>query len=363
MAQKSTAKPRTKKIPILLIRQDSSMQPRARLDEEAIADYAAAYKAGAKLPPLEVYWINRVRPVIYHVTDGWHRLAALRRCGAKEAACVIHNGTIAEAQWAALAANQAHGLRRTTADKERAVRAALRHPMTVKRRLSDRRIAEHVGVDPKTVAKYRAEMQRGAEIPHLKTRQGKDGKTYQVPDKKTRVEAPEPALVPKQISGPPAKDADLVRCRCCGRDVEPDGDGDCPKCHEPRIALAPEREELKPRAYLDDDGQVVAVIHGLNERWLSARGRHRVKSPLLPDRATWDKAQADLDTYAAMRGWQLYETDQPVAAEEPPTVVLEDRPEWIVEVERLAHAAIDREGRQAVAGSLQRLVDQILMEG
>lgn len=308
MAQKSTAKPRTKKIPILLIRQDSSMQPRARLDEEAIADYAAAYKAGAKLPPLEVYWINRVRPVIYHVTDGWHRLAALRRCGAKEAACVIHNGTLIEAQWAAIGANQTHGLRRTTADKERAVRAALRHPMTVKRRLSDRRIAEHVGVDPKTVAKYRAEMQRGAEIPHLKTRQGKDGKTYQVPDKKTRVEAPELALVPKQISGPPAKDGDLVRCRCCGRDVEPDGDGDCPKCHEPRI-------------------------------------------------------QDDLDAYAAERGWQLHETNQPVAAEEPPTVVLEDRPEWIVEVERLAHAAIDREGLPAVAGSLQRLVDQILMEG
>lgn len=174
-----------------------------------------------------------------------------------------------------------------------------------------------------------------------------------------------PVEVPKQISVPPS-DGNLVRCRCCGRDVEPDEDGDCPLCHEPEIALRmPEREDLTPRAYVDDDGQVVAVIHGLNDRWISARGRHRVKSPLLPPRATWEQAQADLDTYAAARDWRQYETDQPVAVDEPPAVEegvpLEDRPEWFLKVASLSLAAIESEGRPAVAGRLQHLADEILM--
>lgn len=357
---------KTKRIPILLVEQHPLLQPRACLDEDAIADYAAAYKSGAKLPPLEVYWINRVRPVVYHVTDGWHRLAALRRCSAKEADCIVHNGTLQEAHWAALAANKTHGLRRTTADKERAVRAALRHPMATKNRLSDRRIAEHVGVSDKTVAKYRAEMVAGAEIPHVNSRQGKDGKAYQVPDKKVCGEAPEAAQVPKQISVPPG--GDLVHCRCCGAMVDPDEDGDCPECHEPEIAVMPSPPILKPRAYLDQDGemgQVVAVIHGLNDKWISARGRHRVKSPQLPPRPTWEEAQADLDAYAAERGWKEYATDQPVDVDEPPAVEegepLADRPEWFLKVASLSLAAIEVEGRPAVAGRLQHLADEILM--
>lgn len=172
-----------------------------------------------------------------------------------------------------------------------------------------------------------------------------------------------PVQVPKQISAPP--DGDMVRCRCCGRDVEPDEDGDCPECHEPKIALVmPQREKLKPRAYLDDDGKVVAVIHGLNDLWISARGRHRVKSPNLPPRPTWEEAQRDLDAYAAERGWKEYEADQPVAVEEPPAVEegvpLEDRPEWFLKVASLSLAAIECEGRPAVAMRLQRLADEIL---
>ncbi len=42
---------------------------------------------------------------------------------------------------------------------------------------SDRRIAEGLGVDHRTVGRYREKM-AGGEIPHLNTRQGADGKTY-----------------------------------------------------------------------------------------------------------------------------------------------------------------------------------------
>ena len=49
--------------------------------------------------------------------------------------------------------NTDHGLQRTNEDKKKAVMAALKHPKGVK--LSDTKIAGHVGVNDKTVAKYR----------------------------------------------------------------------------------------------------------------------------------------------------------------------------------------------------------------
>ena len=172
-----------------------------------------------------------------------------------------------------------------------------------------------------------------------------------------------PVQVPKQISVPPG--GDQVRCRCCGRDVEPDEDGDCPLCHEPEIVVTPSPPTLKPRAYVDDKGYVVAVIRGLRDKWISARDGHRVKSLLLPPNLTWEAAQYDLDAYAAEHGWKEYATDQPVAVDEPPAVEegvpLEDRPEWFAEVERLAREAIESEGAAAVANRLEQLAANILL--
>jgi hypothetical protein len=38
--------------------------------------------------------------------------------------------------------------------------------------------------------------------------------------------------------------------------------------------------------------------------WIVARGRHRVKSPALPPRSTRAQCQADLNAYAARKGWR-----------------------------------------------------------
>lgn len=74
--------------------------------------------------------------------------------------------------------NQAHGLRRTNDDKRKAVMAALRHPKGAK--MSDTQIAEHVGVDVKTVGKYRSELESSMEIPEITTRTvTRGGKTYE----------------------------------------------------------------------------------------------------------------------------------------------------------------------------------------
>ena len=66
-------------------------------------------------------------------------------------------------------------MRRSNAGKQKAAKAALLHPKGAG--LSDRQIAEHVGVDHKTVAKCRAELEATGELPQSTIRTGLDGRT------------------------------------------------------------------------------------------------------------------------------------------------------------------------------------------
>jgi len=59
--------------------------------------------------------------------------------------------------------------------KQKAVKAALRHPNGPK--CSDHELAEHCGVDHKTVLKYRQELELTREIPQSDIRTGRDGRT------------------------------------------------------------------------------------------------------------------------------------------------------------------------------------------
>jgi len=109
----------------------------------------------------------------YWPSDGFHRIKAAEAAGQKVIEAQVHQGTQADARWASLAANQTHGLRRSNADKERAVRLAL----AARPDMSDRAIAEHVGVDHKMVGKYRAEKAATGEVPQSTKRTGRDGRT------------------------------------------------------------------------------------------------------------------------------------------------------------------------------------------
>lgn len=60
--------------------------------------------------------------------------------------------------------------------KAKAVRAALTHPKTIEEKLSDRQIAEHVGVAQETVRRYRKDLESTDTISQLSERKGKDGK-------------------------------------------------------------------------------------------------------------------------------------------------------------------------------------------
>ena len=161
-------------LPIASIRVDGGTQPRAVLDFDAIEDYAEAMSARVKFPPVAVFYDGDN----YWLADGFHRVKAAYAAGFDSVLCEVHQGTIEEAQWYSFSANRGNGLRRTTQDKQRAVKAALLHGRGTT--LSDTQLARHVGVDQKTVANWRRQLEASQEIPKMATRAvTRRGKTYQ----------------------------------------------------------------------------------------------------------------------------------------------------------------------------------------
>lgn len=168
-----TSAPAARKLPIAAIRLDGGTQPRAEISQEHISDLADDLRAGAILPPVDVMYDGGV----YWLFDGYHRLHAHKLVhGASASIDVrVHQGCLADAQWASFAVNKSHGLRRTTEDKQRAIIAALKHPNGASR--SNRELARHLGVDHVTVGNWRSKLELTGEIHQSTERTGADGRT------------------------------------------------------------------------------------------------------------------------------------------------------------------------------------------
>ncbi len=153
------------------IRLDGNTQPRVQMDSFIIDEYAETYSRSPDImPPLDVMFDG----ASYWLYDGFHRRWGAERAGLQSVRCRILQGTQQDAQWASYQMNQAHGLRRSRADKELAIKRALRHPDG--RGMSDSHLANYLGASDKTVAKFRAELESTSEIPKLETKIGRDGK-------------------------------------------------------------------------------------------------------------------------------------------------------------------------------------------
>ena len=130
---------------------DEQCQSRADISHDTVEDYREAYAAKVKLPPLEVYDVGGA----LYVVDGFHRAAAAAAAGvAFLRVVVVGEGAIEEAIWHASGANTKHGLRRSNADKRKAVWSAL---SSLGMEFSSRVVAEHVGVSDMLVGKIRRE--------------------------------------------------------------------------------------------------------------------------------------------------------------------------------------------------------------
>lgn len=164
-------------IPLDRIDTTGGTQMRCRIDDDTVADYRAAMLDGADFPPVVVFAEGKK----YWLADGFHRYRARLSVGARDIRCDVQVGDRFDAIAYAVGANKTNGLRRTNADKQMAVRAALSLERLAA--WSDRAIAELVGVDHKTVASMRAPST--GELPQLRAtdekRTGRDGKSRHVP--------------------------------------------------------------------------------------------------------------------------------------------------------------------------------------
>jgi hypothetical protein len=159
----------TQRISIESLRVDGGTQPRGELNADYVAELVERIGNGDKLPPLSAVYDG----TDYWLWDGFHRCCAYADAGVEAVDVEVATGTQADAQWRSYAANRVHGLRRTSADKRRAVEAALGHPNGA--RLSDRSIADHCGVSHTLVAQIRDSVGNGCQ---QNTRTGTDGKQY-----------------------------------------------------------------------------------------------------------------------------------------------------------------------------------------
>jgi hypothetical protein len=121
---------------------------------------------GAKFPPITVFSDGET----YWLADGFHRLAAHEKNGAPEIEVDVREGSQRDAIRFSLRANETHGLRRTNADKRKAVLTALEDPEWTT--LTVRKLAELCGVSHDFIARTRRELSsddRRAKASKLKT--------------------------------------------------------------------------------------------------------------------------------------------------------------------------------------------------
>lgn len=191
------------------IRIDGQTQSRERINADAVAEYAEAMKAQAgsagpapAWPPVVVFWDGRE----YWLADGFHRVLAARSIGRKNIAADVRQGSREDAAWASCAANQTHGLRRSNADKRKAVEIALR----LHSEMTDRAIAGHCGLSHPFVAEIRRQVVTVTTSGPRQSRVGRDGKNYPPPQSRSKTGAAQgpgsrPEFTAGQGLGPPPR--------------------------------------------------------------------------------------------------------------------------------------------------------------
>jgi DNA adenine methylase len=132
-----------------LICTDGGTQSRARLDDQTIGEYAEAMDAGVAFPSVLVFYDGES----YWLADGFHRVAAAKRLEWTDIAVEIRAGHRRDAVLYSVGTNATHGLRRTNADKHRAVETLLRDEEWSQ--WSDREIARRCGVSNDFVSRLR----------------------------------------------------------------------------------------------------------------------------------------------------------------------------------------------------------------
>ncbi len=138
---------------------ETSIQPRYRMDQSIINEYADAMEAGAKFEPVEV--VAEKGSERFILIDGHHRVHAAMKIGRVVIATTVHHGGREKAIELALRANATHGLRRSNADKRKVVLMAMNE--AVYEDLSLRELADLCQVSHEMVRTIKQEINEKAE--------------------------------------------------------------------------------------------------------------------------------------------------------------------------------------------------------
>jgi len=99
------------------VKETHEAQARAAICEKTVAEYADAMSRGIIFPPIIVF----ADSIEYLVADGHHRYLAAKKIGAKKIEAIVEPGSVRDAILFSVGANANHGLRRTLADRRKAV--------------------------------------------------------------------------------------------------------------------------------------------------------------------------------------------------------------------------------------------------
>ena len=128
---------------------DQKLQSRVEIDETAVSEYAEAIAAGDEFPPVLAFFDG----IHYYLTDGYHRYHAHKRAGKASIKVEVINGTFRDAIFHATSVNSKHGMRRSNADKRKAVMTLLEDFEW--EGMSSSEIAKHCGVSAAFVSGLR----------------------------------------------------------------------------------------------------------------------------------------------------------------------------------------------------------------
>lgn len=153
-----------RRVALELLRLDERTQLRASRSAATLAEYSERMARGPtgqivdpdgqEWPAVVVYY--DAEEGAYWVADGHHRVTAAQQAGLDEIQAEVRSGTMADAVMYAAGANVRHGVRLSTADKRRAIRAVLSLPQGWE--MTDRKIADLCGSSHPTVATVRREV-------------------------------------------------------------------------------------------------------------------------------------------------------------------------------------------------------------
>lgn len=161
-------------LPLSGLRTDGDTQSRVSISTLVVDEYADAMRHGTTFPPIIIFREGET----YWLADGFHRVYAARVVGCTTIAADVYAGTRRDAVLYAVGANAKHGLRRTNADKRRAVTMLLDDEIWWQ--WSDKEIARRCAVSQPFVSKVRRELTTYNGYKSTTSRMCADGRTIQV---------------------------------------------------------------------------------------------------------------------------------------------------------------------------------------